>query len=184
MLRVADIQRIVRDMTRPLRRQANMMIARAVVDAVNDGTKFQGLRLLVLSDEMLDEVEHMQPGGLTHSPLAGAECVVLSVGGHRDHPVAVGVSNRDARPKNLEAGETALYSVGTNGGLKIKLLADGGIELTPVGIPLGKVRIVGNLEATGEVSAMAGTPGQVKLSAHLHTAAPGGGPTSPPIPSP
>jgi len=158
--------RLVHEATRPMRSRLNAVVARLVVDAVNDAAARQLLRVEVLADEVIDPVEHFQPGGLTHVPLAGAEGLLLCVGGDRSHPIAVGVSNRDKRPTGLAAGETGLYSaVPSYGGLKIKLDADGNVVLTPT----GKVTIDGNLEVSGEVTAKSASPAtKVTLSHHAH----------------
>lgn len=164
---------------RPLVNRVNNMFMRILVDSVNDGTMLQTLKAFGLSDDALEDIEHMQPGGLTHVPLSGAEGVGAAIGGGREHVIALGVSNRNARPTGLAAGETGLYNVslGESGGLKIKLLANGDVLITPS----HKTRIVGDLEVTGEITAMAdSTP--VKLSTHKHPSAMG--PTGAPIPEP
>lgn len=175
--------RLLQRATAPLVTRLNMAVSRFVLDAVDDAAKRQGLRVLVLADEVIDHVEHMQPGGLTHRALPGAEGVLLCVGGHRGHPLAVGVSNRDARPTGLQPGETGVYSVGDEGGLKILLKADGSIELTPTGTPLPKVKIVGTLEVTGDVKAGTLT-GPTTRSLLLHPHGTPMGPTTPPLASP
>jgi Gp45 protein len=115
----------------PLTTRLSMVVSRLVVDAVNDAAKRQGLRVLVLADEVIDGVEHMQPGGLTHRALPGAEGILLCVGGHRGHPLAIGVSNRDARPTGLQPGETALYAAGGVPGPKVLCKPDGEVQLGP-----------------------------------------------------
>jgi phage baseplate assembly protein V len=170
--------RLVQQVTAPLRHRLAMVVSRLVLDAVNDAAKLQGLRVQVLADEVLDEVEHFQPGGLTHVPLAGAEGVLLCVGGNRAHAVAVGVANRDARPTGLLPGETGLYSAQAgSGGLKVLLDAEGNIVLTPT----ATVTIEGALLVTGDVSAGTATPATTRsLLTHPHGTAMG--PTSPPLP--
>lgn len=174
---VSDLVRLIHSATAPLKQRLGMMVSRIVIDAVNDGTLLQSLRVTALADEVLDRVEHMQPGGLTHHAMPGAEGVLVCPGGYRDHPIALAVSNRAARPRGGAPGETALWSStpGT-GGLKIRLLADGDIEMTPT----AGVRIVGNLDVTGLVTALAGTPGAVGVTTH-GTPSPMG-PLPPPMP--
>jgi len=183
-MNAGDLVRLIHRATAPMWHRLNMTVSRMVLDAVNEAAQRQGLRVLVLADEVIDDVEHFQPGGLSHVPLAGAEGVLLCVGGNRAHPVAVGVSNAEARPTGLLPGETALYAAqpGT-GGLKVLLDADGNIVLTPT----GKVTIDGNLivsghvAAAGEVFAMSATT-PVSLSLHLHPTPLG--PTQVPTPGP
>jgi phage baseplate assembly protein V len=172
------VVRLLQRALRPLNTRIGMVVGRLVVDAVNDAAKRQGLRVLVLADEVLDSVEHFQPGGLTHVALKGAEGVLLCVGGRRGHPVALGVANREARPTGLQPGETGLYSASAETtGLKILLDKDGNVVLTPT----VKVTINLKLDVTGTVTTHAsGSP--VELSAHTHNTAMG--PSGPPNPVP
>jgi phage baseplate assembly protein V len=114
-----SIVRVIGDVIAPLRRQVNMMVARAVVDAVSDGLKMQGLKVVVYQDDVVDGVEHFQEGGLYHHPLPGAEGVLLSVAGRGDHPIMVGVSSRGLRPKGKPAGTTGLYTTAGVPGMKV-----------------------------------------------------------------
>lgn len=172
-----DVLRLLNRVTAPLRHRLNMVVARMVLDAVSDAAQRQGMRVTVLADEVLDDIEHFQPGGLTHVPLKGAEGVLVCVGGQRGHAIALGVANRDARPTGLQPGETGLYAAqpGT-GGLKVLLDAAGNITLTPT----ATVTITGALLVTGEIAAMTAAPGTaaVHLSTHLHPTATG--PSGPP----
>lgn len=105
-----DLMRLVTRTMAPLQRRVSLMIARAVVAAVNDTTKTQTLQVQALADEVTDNVERFQDYGFSSVPLAGAEALLLSVGGNRAHGVAVGVHNRTLRPKNLNTGDVALYT--------------------------------------------------------------------------
>jgi phage gp45-like len=178
-----DVARIAAVVTRRMESRLGMLVTRYVMEAANDKTGFQSLKGDGLADDADDGVEHLQPGGLSHVALPGAEGVRLAAGGHVDNPVVVGLANRGARPKNLEPGETVLYTVGDNGGIKIRLLANGDVLITPT----GKVRIIGDLRvngavvAEGEVTAMA-AGGSVNLSQHMINSPMA--PLGPPIPGP
>lgn len=167
--------------TASLRHRLDMVASRIVVDGVQDSSKLQGLKAVALADEVLDEIEHMQPGGLSHVPLAGAEGVLVCIAGHRDHPIALCVSNRGSRPTGGAPGETVLYCAAAGGGagVRIRLKADGSIELTPAS---GKnVKVVGNLDVTGEVTANSAVPAaKVTLTQHKHPTAMG--PSGAPVP--
>lgn len=95
---------------RPLRRSLAHIVSRAVVSLVNDAAKMQTLQISLLADEQLDGVEHWQPYGFTAVPLAGAEALVLAVGGHRAHSVVVSCGDRRYRLTGLEGGEVAIYT--------------------------------------------------------------------------
>jgi phage baseplate assembly protein V len=94
----------------PLRNRIANMVARAVVQLVADGGSLQALQLVVGADETRDGCERFQEYGFTSVPLAGAEAVVLFVGGRRDHGLVVAVDDRRHRMAGLEAGEVALYT--------------------------------------------------------------------------
>ena len=97
----------IEKMLAPLRTRVANLVARAVVQLVNDGTKLQVVQLEVLEGETRDGCERFQEYGFTSVPLAGSEAVVLFVGGRRDHPLVVAVDDRRYRKKNLAAGSTA-----------------------------------------------------------------------------
>lgn len=94
----------------PIRRRLAHLVARAVVTLVNDAAKMQTLQLGLLADEALDGAEHWQPYGFTYKPHAGAEALVLAVGGHRAHSVVIACADRRYRLTAMEDGEVALYS--------------------------------------------------------------------------
>ena len=87
-----------------------MVAARGVVGRVDDGKKMQALQLALLADEAQDGVERFQQYGFTGVPLAGAEALVVFLGGNRDHGIVLAVDDRRYRIKGLEDGEVALYT--------------------------------------------------------------------------
>lgn len=93
-----------------IRRRLAHLVARAVVTLVNDAAKMQTLQLGLLADEALDGAEHWQPYGFTYKPHAGAEALVLAVGGHRAHSVVIACADRRYRLTALEDGEVAIYT--------------------------------------------------------------------------
>ena len=99
----------IRRMMAPYLRLARMMVARAVINLVNDGLKMQELQVTLLADEVRADMERFQEYGFTSHPVPGAEAVVVFVGGARDHGIAVAVDDRRYRLKSLEQGEVALH---------------------------------------------------------------------------
>ncbi|SED37398.1 phage baseplate assembly protein V [Pseudomonas anguilliseptica] len=93
-----------------MRRGLAHIVTRAVVSLVNDAAKMQALQVSLLADEQLDNVEHWQPYGFTAHPLAGAEALVLAVGGHRAHSVVVSCADRRYRLVGMQGGEVAIYT--------------------------------------------------------------------------
>jgi phage baseplate assembly protein V len=97
---------------RRLRTRVNNMVARSVVNVVNDALKTQRLQLTIQSDELEDDVEHMQPYGLSFVPPAGSEAIALAVRGDRDHTIALCVQNPDERPTGNPPRTGGLYTDG------------------------------------------------------------------------
>lgn len=93
-----------------IRRRLALMVTRGVVALVNDAAKMQALQITIMDGETLDDVEHWQQYGFTAYPQAGAEALVLSVGGHRAHSVVVSCGDRRYRLTGMEGGEVAIYT--------------------------------------------------------------------------
>jgi phage baseplate assembly protein V len=127
MINMTDVQRLIQKMTAPMQRRVRLMVARAIVELVDDSKKMQTLQVSIHADELRDDVERYQPYGLTAAPEAGAEAIVVMVGGNADHPVAVVVDDRRYRPLDLEEGEVALYT--KQDGKRVHCKEDGGVDL-------------------------------------------------------
>lgn len=120
----------MRDLRRVLKPLANRianLVSRAIVRRVDDSTKWQTVQVDVLNEETRDGVERPQNYGFTSVPLAGAEAVVLFVGGSRAHGLAVAVDDRRHRLKGLQPGEVAVY---TDQGDSVVIRRGGTIEVT------------------------------------------------------
>lgn len=85
------------------------MVARAVINLINDAQKMQVAQVDLLADETQDDVERYQNYGFTSVPFSGAEGVVLSVGGTRSHAILIAVDDRRYRLTGLPSGEVAVY---------------------------------------------------------------------------
>ena len=105
-----------------------MTVGRAVLRLVSDKAGLQLVQVEALQGEVLDRVEHMQPFGFASHPLPGAEAVIVSVGGSRNHPLAVVIADRRHRPA-CAAGETVIHNSTT--GQTITLSAAGVTVKTP-----------------------------------------------------
>ena len=104
------IAKVIEHALKPLRRRVLLMVGRAVLNLVNDTLKLQALQVTALNEEVIDDAERFQQYGFTSHPHAGAECVVLSVGGIRQHPIIIAVEDRRYRVVGLETGEVCLYT--------------------------------------------------------------------------
>lgn len=126
--------KIARKVMEPIKRKAQLMVSRAVVNLVKEAAQMQGVQVTLLADEVADDVENFQAYGFTSSPLAGAEAIVVSVGGNRDHPVAIVIADRRTRFKGpsgtgMVPGEVAAYM---EKGQRVHLKTDGSIAVVPV----------------------------------------------------
>lgn len=158
-------------MLAPLARRVRLMVARGVVAAVNDALKLQGVQLQLLADETSGDLERFQQYGFTSVPHAGAEAVVVCVGGSRSHGLVIAVDDRRYRLKGLAAGEVALY---TDEGDKIHLQRGGTIEI----VAGTKVSVFSPLV---EVSAGDVVADGISLKTHVHGGVePGAGTTGAP----
>lgn len=95
----------------PTIRRVNGMVKRGVVRRVTDGARQQLLQLSLGVDEVADEVEHLQPFGLSFVPPAGAEVAALAVGGNADYILALGATSRAHRPTGANEGEGGLHTL-------------------------------------------------------------------------
>lgn len=158
-----SVLRAVERMIAPVVRKLRLSISRAVLKLVQDGAGIQSVQVSLLDGEVTDsDVEHMQPGGLTHVALPGAEGVYLAVGAVREDGVVIGLANRDKRPKGMQAGETAVYSAGTQQS-RILLKADGSVEILAatsvlIGDGAAEAFVKGNALQTWVGAMTVGTP--------------------------
>lgn len=111
----------------PIVRRVMLTVGRATLGTVNDGAGLQRGQVTMLAGETRDNVERVQPYGFSSVPLPGADCLVVCVGGNRDHPVIIGVDDRRHRPQSQQPGDVVIYSHQT--GHRITLKADRTIEV-------------------------------------------------------
>lgn len=163
------------------------MIARAVLNLVNDATKLQAVQVTLLADQVPDDVEHFQHYGFTSVPHAGAEGIALAIGGSTGNTVVINVDDRRYRLKALPDGEVALYD---DLGHKVHLTRDG-IVIDGAGqlvtmVNLAKLRVEADIDATGQVKDLCDAAGRTMAqmrdshAAHTHTTNAIGSPTSTP----
>ncbi|MBX9595013.1 MAG: phage baseplate assembly protein V [Roseomonas sp.] len=146
----------------PFSRRLMMAISRGVLRGADDSSGMQRLQVTMHAEETRDDVDRVQPFGLSAMPLPGAEVVIVCVGGARDNPIAIGVDDSRLRPTGLANGETCLYSA--RAGQRIWLQADGTILITGEKLRIEcDVEVAGNITATGEITA-----GTIPLRTHRH----------------
>ena len=128
-------------MPNPITQRIANLLSRGAVTLVNAANKLQTLQVSLLSEEMKDGVEHLEPYGFTSNPPVGAEVLVAFIEGDRSHGVAIVASDRRYRVQNLLPGEAALYDQWAHF-----------IKFTQTGIVInGNVTITGNVSTTGSL---------------------------------
>jgi len=105
-----DVGNIVNKMLDPIKRRVRLMIGRAVLSTINDAGGIQIVQVKLLAGETRDNVERMQNYGYNSVPLPGAEGIMASVSGNRDHGVIIVMDDGRYRMRNLQPGEVAMYS--------------------------------------------------------------------------
>lgn len=157
---------------------------RGVVRSSDDAHKALELEVAILAKETSRGVERFAHYGFTSRPKAGAEVVVISIGGERAHPIVVADEDRRERPTGaLADGEVAIYAAG---GARVFLRADGSVEIeAPGGVRInGGVEVTGDLEASGDLADAIGTLDALRQAYNVHVHAdPQGGTTGPPVPT-
>lgn len=123
------LQDVIR-LIRPLSNRVTNLARRAVLQLVDDSQKLQVLQVKALAGETRDGVEHVQPYGFSSVPPAGADVVLLSVGGRSEHALAIAAGHKAYRIRNRESGEVTVYD---KNGSTITLKANGDIEVNAAG---------------------------------------------------
>jgi phage baseplate assembly protein V len=114
----------------PIRILLNQMATKGSIDSVDDSGAQQTVTVITGDGEVLDQMERIQPMGLTSVPAKDDEVIVLIINGDRDHAVAIQVGSTANRLKGLDEGEVAVYR---DVGNKIVFKANGDLEVTTSG---------------------------------------------------
>lgn len=91
-------------------RRVRLMVARGIVNLVNDAGGLQTMQLSLLDGEVRDDVERVQNYGMTSNPPAGAVPVAVAVAGSRDHLMVVAADHPGYRVVGLQSGEVCIYT--------------------------------------------------------------------------
>lgn len=165
------IIKFVLSLIAPLTRRVVNMLARAVVNSIDDSKKLQLAQVEILSGEVRADVERFQNYGFTSVPKKGAEAIVVRLGGHADHTIILCIDDRTYRLRNLESGEVAMYDAT---GSTVIMKSNGDIEVAPSS---GKVKFTGDVDVSGTLTADTDCVGGGKsLKDHTHMMATTGSP--------
>ena len=137
------------------------LITRGLVTAKNAAAKLRTLQCELFGGEARESVEDFEPYGFTAEPHVGAEVLVVSLAGDREHSIAICHPDRQYRPTGLADGEVVLYD---DLGRKV-FLSRGGIRVEGVDSPITVsttatvtidaplVKMTGDLEVDGKITA-------------------------------
>lgn len=154
-MNMMQLQSAIKKCITPLKNRVYTMITRAVLETVNDSEQMQELKLNLLAGESRTNVERFQDFGFSSNPPTSSEVIALSVGGNRDHLIAIVAHDRATRVKDLASGESVVY---TDDGTKIHLKKGGIVDVItatqvnincPESVFSGNVTIQGNLTVIG-----------------------------------
>lgn len=158
----SDLKRILD----PLLRRVMQVASRALIKSTDTAGAIQKGQISVLADETLDGVDQVQEYGFASRPLPGAQAVLLSIAGSRDHPVIIATDDGRYRVK-LENGEACLYDdqgqwvkigrakIDIKTGLKVEITAGGDVAI----VAGGKITAAApNIEATAATKVKATAP--------------------------
>lgn len=155
----------------PINRKLRMLAGRAVIRLMSDAVSAQ---VEGLADEVRDAAELFQQYGFRSMPLPGAEGVMLSLGGSRDHTVIICAGDRRYNTTVLESGECVMED---HLGKRIHFKLDGSIDV----VAQNKVRINAPLvESTGDILDQCDGAGRTMaemreiFNSHVHPDAHGG----------
>lgn len=129
---ISSLERTVAKLVAPIKNRVMLMIARSVVQLVDDTTMMQIVQLGVQADVVRNNVERFEDYGKVSYPVPSnnTEALLVHVQGNTAHPIAVAIQDRTKRPKGkLAIGDTALYTAAD--GILVWLKANQMVELGP-----------------------------------------------------
>jgi phage baseplate assembly protein V len=136
-------------------------LLRAILATVDDSGSQQLMKLTGLAGQTIGEAVRSQPFGLTSVPPAGAEALILAIGGGMDRAHALGVEHPQHRPTGNPAGSTVLYDANGNAvslvQSNIRIVSPGTVTITAPTIVLNGSVTLGGPAGSGVAAAMQGT---------------------------
>jgi phage baseplate assembly protein V len=105
-----------------LRNRLLLMIGRGRIKLVDDSGPVQTVQVAMQGGDVHDLMPRLAEYGLATNPPAGADALVLKLGGDHSHGVVAATGHQASRPRGLPAGATMLYDTHSS---KVLLNADG-----------------------------------------------------------
>lgn len=137
------------------------LVTRGIITAKNAAAKLRTIQCELFGGDVREAVEDFEPYGYTAEPHVGAEVLVVSLAGDREHSIAFSHPDRRYRPTGLTDGEVVVYD---DLGRKV-FLSRGGIRVDGVDSPITVsttstvtidaplVKMTGDLEVDGSITA-------------------------------
>lgn len=161
-------------------RKLRLMISRAVVSVVDDSYKRQNLQASLLAGEVANNIERFQNYGQTSVPPSNSEAIVLSIGGKRQHLVAISVDDKETRLKDLKSGDSAIYHMDghylllTENGKALLVCSEFEVKAESILFDAvqstftGEVTILENIIIAGDSTANNHESGSISGNSHVH----------------
>lgn len=107
-----------------------LSIGRGRITTVNDAGPVQLVQATLNDREVRDTTPRVAEFGFASNPPAGADVILLFVGGERSNGVVIASNHQQSRPKNLQPGESMVFDLW---GKSIYFTAAGGIVIDAKG---------------------------------------------------
>lgn len=137
------------------------LVTRGIITAKNAAARLRTIQCELFGGDVREAVEDFEGYGFTAEPHVGAEVLVVSLAGDREHSIAFSHPDRRYRPTGLKDGEVVVYDdLGrkvflSRGGIRVEGV-DSPIKVTTTGtvtIDAPLVKMTGNLEVDGSITA-------------------------------
>lgn len=132
------------------------LVVRGLVEYVNDSDEMQLVKVSTTANEVTDDLERVQPYGLTTVPPKGSEAVILFLNGDKQQGVVIACDSAVNRPNGLAENDVEIYSAH---GQRILLDVTGhvnvgdGTDFVAMALPLNTY-----LDSVGQAVAPGGVP--------------------------
>jgi phage gp45-like len=103
---------------------------RCIITATNDAGGVHKVQVRPTPRELIDDVPVVQIYGLSSHAPVGSEAHMICTRGDRSSTVVVATNNPEARPRNLNSGEVALFD---DSGSRLLLANGGNVSITATG---------------------------------------------------
>lgn len=148
-----------------LYRRNLMNNGRCVITATNDAGGVHRVQIKPTPVEVIDDVPVVQLYGLSSHAPVGSEAHLVCTRGDRSSTVVVATNNPKARPRNLQSGEVALYtvegdSIVLKNGHVVAITTTGTVTVNAATVNVGGtgggkvvVNVDGDIHCTGTITA-------------------------------